>query len=226
MSVEVVNANTSVQVAGGSFSSNFTVSTTGPNHCAIASVSWDDVTGLSVTAITLGGRTMTPCGVSVVQTNGGHFGYVQHFYLMNPPTGTPTLAITVSGGTVNEVYANLNVFAGVDADHPIANYTTAIPTGGATGSLDVTSTPQRLTVTCATTNNGTSLTATNQTLLGVINALGTHTFGNDRCTTGAGLVTHTWTADGVSNWAIAGFALQEIQTQYMTRNKVMRRRIG
>lgn len=211
MAVAFVNTGTNTVTAGASFNTSFTVSATGPNHIAIVPVVWDNITGLSVSSITLGGVAMTACGAAVQANSGSDwFAYVRPYYLLNPPSGSQALVISVP--SANEIYANVTVFSGVDAVTPIVNYTTS-STGilSLTGAVTVPSSANQITVSAATAGGGVVITGTNQTSDG-INVGGGHTAGSDHCTTPGSSITHTWTADNQSFWAVAGFSLSEIVT--------------
>ena len=116
MAATVLNTNTPVQQTTTSFSSTFTVNT-GSNLIAFALVVFDGANGLSISSITLGGDTMTSCGAAIQNTTSN--GYAQAYYKIAPQTGTPTLAITVSGAT--DIYANVVVVKGAVQSSPVSS---------------------------------------------------------------------------------------------------------
>jgi hypothetical protein len=176
-----------------------------PNLAAFACVGYD-TNGTTVTAITYGGQAMTSAGAAAFYS--GWHQYAQMFYLVNPPTGSNTLAITVSaGGGIN---ANLVSFYGVNQTTPVRSGTYNTYTGsGANPSFTITSntSPGDLTMSCITYGGAAGVT-TNQTSDGVENSgEGSHNEASDHATTPASSVTHTWTmvAEGA---AMAGFSIQ------------------
>lgn len=191
-------AGTPVRQAGASFSSAFSVPTGGTNVVAFAAVAWDTAAALSITSITYGGNAMTSCGAAVNSSTV----YVQLFYLINPPTGSNTLAISATAGT-NEIYANLVAFQGVNQTTPVrpGTYTTA--SGGSGYSITISSNANDLTM--AAISSSGAITSTNQTSDGIITT-GTNGLGSDHATVASVSVTDTWTATGT--FALAGFSIQ------------------
>jgi hypothetical protein len=199
-SVAFNNTNTSAIASGNSFSSSFTVDA-GSNLVAFAAVGWWDGTGQSVTSISLGGQTMTSCGAAVSVNDAGLIYYAQVFYLVNPPTGTQTLAITMTSGTYG-VAANVITFTGVNPNTPVRSGTYTTSSGGpvTSASQTITSNTNDRTFGFIWASNG--VTSTNQTSTGTSIGLGT-----DYATTPASSITDTWTISS-GYYALVGFSIR------------------
>lgn len=205
--VAFVNVNTSINQAGGSFSQSMTVNS-GLNLVAFARVVWDDTPGLSVSAITYGGQAMTAAGAAVYNSDSNI--YAQAFMLANPPIGSNTLAITVTGA--NEIFADLIVFSGVNQATPVApgSYTTSTGFSSTTMSVTIPSAVGNQTFSVGSIGNEFYNTAmTNQTL-DSNNETGSFEQQTDHETdpAGASSVTHTWTWSGDSgSFALLGLSV-------------------
>jgi hypothetical protein len=202
MSVAFLNRNTITYTASGSASIAFTVNTGGSNVVAFCILAFGTTVGAAITGVTYGGQAMTSCGApeagTAVNLN------VQAFYLVNPPTGSNTLAVT--GNTfVGEIYANLVAFQGVNQSTPVrpSTYQGTNQATGTTITLTITSSTLDLTLSVVSAFNGT--TSTNQTSDGMTNA-GATSCGSDHATTAASSITDTWTvANGPS--VMVGFSI-------------------
>src|ERR1019366_1354200 len=157
------NTNTAVAVLGSSsFSKPMTINAGGSNTVAFATVWVDEGSGVAgatfnVTA-TYGGQAMTSAGPAAYDYNYAPISS-QVFYLVNPPTGTNTLAIsaTASSGTIQEVVANMVSYNGVNQTTPVrpGTYQTLHSASGVTvGSV---------TATIASNTNDLTLGAIEQT---------------------------------------------------------------
>lgn len=202
------NVGTAARQNGGSFSSAFTVTAGGSNIVALAAISWNGTATGAVTAITYGGQAMTSCGTASTAGTSGGAG-LQWFYLVNPPTGSNTLAATVSN-TPTEIYADVISFTGVDQTTPVRtgsyNRTVSSTSVGTTFTNVIQSNANDITVTAVMDDTGIS--STNQTqrwsnTTGVMEQYG------DTGTTPAASITHTWTFAGSSaGFVYAGFSVQ------------------
>jgi hypothetical protein len=208
MAVALLNAGTPVQGTTSPTSDAFTVTASGTNRCAFAAIAYDIAAGMSVTGVTYGGQAMTSCGAA--SSNPTSHDYAAVWYLVNPPTGSNSLAITVAG-TITDIYRNLVAFTGVNQTTPVRagtyfNHTTAqVYDGSAHYSLVVTSNTNDLTLTVLNGGGG-GITATTQTSDGISTA-GLESFGSDHATTAASSVTHQWTGSAAGNLAIVGFSI-------------------
>jgi len=209
MAVSFNNTNTAQNYAGSSFTdtTNFSVTAGGSNLCAFAVLEFDDFAGgslQSVTSITYGGRTMTPCS-SVLYSSAGL--NIQAFYLVNPPTGLNTLVVTCSAA-VAEIYANIVSFSNVNQTTPMRPSTYQTQIGTAENPSSVT-----MTISSATTDLTLSICCspapqtTNQTV-DSSNVVGTYNLYSDHCTTPASSITDTWTLSGGTGYAFLGFSIQ------------------
>lgn len=211
--VAFLNTNTAAfsNTGGPLLSTNMDVTATGSNRACFAVFAWDGaLSSDNIASVTYGGQAMTSCGASA-SNPGGAFKFVKWFYLVNPPTGTNTLAATVTAA--DEIYGNLICFTGVDQTTPVRPGTYQNTTNAAiaanAATLTITSNANDISVSGITEAEGT--TGTNQT------NTTTQTSGNlelfaDRATTPASSVAHTWSysASGGS-YAMVGFSIQEVQ---------------
>ena len=207
--VALNNVSAPDRQAGGSYSGSHSVTAGGSNIVAFAAINWDGTAIGAVTAITYGGQAMTSCGAaSTAGTSGG--AALQWFYLANPPTGSNTLAVTVSNSPT-EIYATMISFTGVDQATPVRSgtyqMTTSSTTPGTTFTAAINSDASDLTVTAIADDTG--IVSTNQTqewsnTTGVMEQYG------DMATTPASSVTHTWTFGGSSvSFVWAGFSVKD-----------------
>lgn len=212
MAVAFNNADAAVRQAGGSFSASLSVTAGNPNLCAFACVAWDNVAGLTLSAITYDGVDISGNACGVVDNNNKL--YAQVFYIINPPTGGKTLAVTVSGA--NEIYVALPSFYGVHQTTPYRNATNGggsasagNPAAGTNYKLTVTSATGDMTLTCL--NGGLNNTVTSSQTRSAFSTAGTNSYATDYGT-GAATVDHTWSCLGgsLANSAIAivGFSIQ------------------
>ena len=145
--VTLNNRNTVVAAFGkSSLSTPMSVTAGGSNTVAFATVWVDEGSGTSGTTFnvtaTYGGQAMTSAGPASYDYNYAPIS-AQVFYLVNPPTGTNTLAVnaTASSGTIQEVVANLVSYNGVNQTTPVrpGTYQTLHSANGVTvGSFTAT----------------------------------------------------------------------------------------
>jgi hypothetical protein len=211
--VAYLNTNTPFQVTAASYSGSATVNTGGTNVVAFFPVCYDGTTGLSVTSISFNSVSIlsNTAGAAVNDTTSNV--YCQTFYYINPPTGSHTLAISVTGAT--EIYGNAVAFQGVNQTTPVRSgtYTSCTPTTGAScggviyhPALVITSNSNDLTFSCIETGDSGSVTSTSQTSDG-INNNGTNGIGSDHATTAGASITSTWTITEAA-YALLGFSIQ------------------
>lgn len=182
----IFNNSNSMQYAAGNVLTGSFAITAGTNLVAWSSVSWDNVSGLSIVSITLGGRAMTPAGTASSYGNG----YLEWFYLVNPPTGTQTLIVTATSGTY-EIYANVVTTTGTNQTTPARPGTYNSTTGSSTtASLSIASNASDITLGAAMTRE--NLLTTNQTLDG-LDLAGQWNLGDDHSTVSGASITDTWT---------------------------------
>lgn len=206
MAVALNNAGTMGFAATNTFSASFSVTLAGSNRCAFAIVVWDNTSGKSITAITYGGINMTACGPAAENATGEE--YVQIFYLVNPPTGSNTLAVTATAAT-RELYVNLVSFTGVSTT-PVRPGTYQATTASAkTISQTISSNTNDLTLSAR--NGGAGNNATTNQTSDSTNGSGSYSGGSDHATTAASSVVHTWTTSSAStNYAMVGFSIQAV----------------
>lgn len=229
MAVAFNNAGTAVQGITSPTSDSFSVTAGGSNLCAFACLAYDARSGQSISGVTYGGVAMTSCGAASHDTTSHDYSEV--WYLVNPPTGSNTLAVTVAGG-LDDIYRNLVSYTGVDQTTPVRagtyfNKTGSIVTDGS-GNLSqtVTSAVGDLTLTCVNGGASNNITvAAGQTRRGN-SAAGNRSFAHDD-KTGAASVTHTWSGGGAGvHCSMMGFSIMAAgaaaATTPPTRNLLMR----
>jgi hypothetical protein len=205
--VALLNSNTPTLDSGGSASNAMTVNAGGSNVVAFAAVEFDGG-GTSATA-TYNGLAMTAVGPASYNSSENN-AYIQAFYLINPPTGSHDLNVTVTGGESGEVYTNLVVFSGVDQATPVRPGTYQSPNNtstdsGGTYSLPVSSNSNDLTWACQ--SSGPTIDPTDQTT-DTTDHGGTNQLVCSHATTGASSVTHTFGTYGSTPITIFGFSIQ------------------
>jgi hypothetical protein len=195
---------------GTTISQAFTINS-GSNEIAIAYLAQWSTSGGSFTSVTLGGQTMTAaCGPVNAGYGPGNLA-IGAFYLLSPPTGSQTLAVSFSGTTAGTgMTVNVAVYSGVNQSTPI-NSGTCQTNHNSSGyaSMTVTSSTSDLSVTeqvNAYTNYNPP--TDNQTMEAYAYPQGAGWFTcNDHATTPASSVTHTWNSGGNGGWIMLGFDL-------------------
>ena len=165
------NTNT-MTTTGGSLTATgaFSVTAGGSNLVAIACVATDRFNTETATVVTYGGNVMTSAGTAA--NNATTNSFTELFYLVNPPTGSNTLSVTVTaiGASGSDIYMNLVSFTGVNQTTPERSSTYGTATANsANPQLVVTSNSNDLTVTCLDSGNP-GIQSTNQTSDGSIMA--------------------------------------------------------
>jgi hypothetical protein len=84
--------------------------------------------GISWTTLTLGGSTFTQLASAKTHSGGGTTGFVDIYYILNPPTGSQTVTVTETGGTGNSI----------DYIATCISYTGALQTGSELGTAQTT----------------------------------------------------------------------------------------
>jgi hypothetical protein len=216
--VTLNNTNTPVAAFGrSSLSTPMSVTAGGSSTVAFATVWVDEGSGpagttFNVTA-TYGGQAMTSAGPTSYDYNYAPLSS-QVFYLVNPPTGTNTLAVnaTASSGTIQEVVANLVSYNGVDQTAPVrpGTYQTLHSLNGATvGSFTATlaSNANDLTLGSLEATFSFASPASNQTVDGTASVY--YKVGSDHATTAAASVGDRWSfTNPYAFYAYAGFSIQ------------------
>lgn len=91
---------------------------TGGNRLMMVGISYEDdnTAGLSVTSVTYGGTPLT----LVVATNAAAEAATRIYYLLNPPSGTATLTVNVSGASTGDtLMVGVATFFGVNQTTPL-----------------------------------------------------------------------------------------------------------
>lgn len=160
---------------------------TGSNRYVIVGVS-NSADGATA-SVTFNGVSMTAL-TAAIHSNNSNQGYGRLFGLVNPPTGTSTVAVSstssgdLSGGSIS--------FTGVDQTTPVGTPVTAIG-GTANTSVTVTGTTAGNMVVCTVTN-GSAVLSSGQTQRYIKNYNTSSAAGNSGGSTAAagGSVAMTW----------------------------------
>ena len=200
------NAGSMAQVYGSSYSGAFSVTSGGSNLAAFAVIAFDGTVGSAITSVTYGGRSMTSCGAAgtVEVSSSSSYENAQVFYLVNPPTGSNTLAIT-GNSFVAEIIPNLVSFTGVNQTTPVRPGTYQSSGSQGTTSWVISSNVNDLTLTALESYLNSS--GTNQTS-DSYNSNGNYYGLSDHATTGAASITDTWTISSSSFIAQVSFSIQ------------------
>jgi hypothetical protein len=178
-----------------------------PNCAAFVWVGTAGSSGYPTVTVTYGGNSMTSAGSPQQGTSAGSNVQMAWFYLVNPPTGSNTLAISTSGGSVTRIKTNLIAFNNVNQSTPVraGTYTGATGSGVSNPSLVVSSDPQDLTVT-ATLEGQHVIGSSNQAVDGIQN--NDFVAGSDHALVPASSVTHTWDYGAAADYILVGFSIQ------------------
>lgn len=192
---------------GTSLSWNHTCS--GSNRLLVvgAAIGASDDTGITATA-TYNGTSMTSAGL--VHSNNSTDGYVQIFYLAAPATGANTVAITITGGSV-DIEAGSISFTGTDQSTPLANTTTNAGSG-TTASVSITNSSGNMVIDASCCGSGYT-TGTNQTMRW-LNSLNSNTAagsGAQSTSASTGSVTMSYSIND-DWWGIIGTSVQSAPT--------------
>lgn len=157
--------------------------------------------GLTVAA-TYNAISMT--ATTLVHTNNGTSGFVQMFYLINPPTGANTVSLTASGPGTFAIEGGSISFDGADQTTGIRNFNSAFGSS-TTPSATITSTAGNMVVAIVT--NGNTIASSSQTSQYIANNTGGAT-GGGCCNAGAtaagsSSVNMSWTVSS-DDWAVVG----------------------
>ena len=202
MAVTWVNTNT-MQNGTGNFSGSMTVNSGAT--LAICVVGFADTSQTNISSVTYGGQTMTAVGAKA-SLGSGLFNQAQAFYLVNPPTGSNTLAVNFVSSPSAGYYINLVAFSGNDSSTPIrpGTYQAIATTTSTTADVTITSTTSDITVSLIEID---AVVTTNQTLDGT-NTGGAQAGASDHCTTPATSVLHSWSVGTTQGYALVGFSIQ------------------
>ena len=207
---------------GTSYSKNFNIPASGGNLLAVIPVSWgNNANGnnnITITAISLGGTSIlanTP-GPAINSNTSGYYGWIQDFYLANPPTGaSETLSITFSATNYRSC-ANAVTFLNVNQTTPImpGSYQTAINNTGIYGGLISTLGPsQNRNIIFSSQTNSTDSLSSGQTSAGnsSSNATGYGYWQNAYSTNSSPQLRFTWGGGSHTDYiCMLAFSIQSI----------------
>ena len=197
--VDVVGPSNLGTSAGGATGLTWSHVSRGPNGFLTVGVAvgTGNDAGMSLAA-TYGGVSMSSAGV--VHANNGNQGFVQLFYLVNPSTGSHTVAVALSGGSADLEGGSVS-FDCVNATTPIQNIATNFgnaQSGGLQPTLNVTSQSGDMVVDAIA--NGSAINSSNQTYQWINNQNGNTAGGNGAQSTAAGAASVTMGYSVVPDW--------------------------
>ncbi|MBV6523040.1 MAG: hypothetical protein MNPFHGCM_03207 [Gemmatimonadaceae bacterium] len=187
-----------------------TIGTTGTNRILIVSVGIRANNTQTVASVKWGTAPMTRVG-AVTQ---GKNVRAELWYLVNPPTGTRTIAVALAGGKSGAMAGGAVSFTGVHQTTPLGTAVTKAQSASTAASLTVSSGAGQVVIDVAAKQNSaeTVTAGTGQTrhwvgqsgsLLGVDNVVAS---GSSKA--GATTMTMSWTASAARPWALVAVPLK------------------
>lgn len=193
-----------VALAGGNQNITWSDTCTGTNRLAVVGfgLGASSDTGAIPVAATYGGVSMT--ATTLVHSNNATTGFVQMFYMINPPSGTNTVSLTIAGPTTAALEGGSLCFNGVDQVTGIQHFNSAFGSS-TTPSATITSATGNMVVAFVT--NGDVIASSSQTSRYIVNNTGGATAAgccNAGATAAGGAsVAMGWTVTN-DNWAVVG----------------------
>ena len=210
------NSNTMTFTGSGTVSQSDTVAAPcSPNCAAFVPVTTVSTGGYPTVTATYNAVSMISCGTPQQEMVGSVFVQIAWFVLVNPSTGSNTLAVSASGGgvTVSQTKVNLISYTGVDQTTPVRGGTyQGTSSAGATIALTITSDTQDITTTATQAgSNVPNLNSSSQTVDGAQNSV--YSAGSDHEDLPEGMappssVTHTWTYSTTADAIMLGFSIK------------------
>ena len=162
------------------------------------------------TGTTLGatydGVAMTSVGIAETGSPTSASGFVQGWYLVNPPTGTKTVVVTATGGSLpgNGLAGGSVSFNGVDQTTPVRNFVAISADGGGGGTLGITenissATGNMVIAACCYGGSGTITSGQTLRVEGGSSGAGAGTIGIGTAA-GASSVTMSFATVGPTDW--------------------------
>lgn len=158
---DVVGPNATGADVNSSATLSWSHTCSGSNRLLVVGVAVGALTDTGITTgVTYNGVSMT--SLTLVHSNNQTGGYVQMFYMIAPPTGANTVAVTVST-SVDAITAGSVSFTGVNQTTPLTNTNTNFG-NGTTASVAVTTNSGDMIIDaiCTGTGFGTGSTQTNR----------------------------------------------------------------
>ena len=186
----------------------------GTNRVMVVAVSFARQTATyplpSISSITLNGSALT----SVVSANSSSYASAYLYYIINPPTGSPSLSITLSSSLYGasdyvEAVVGYVVYNGADQSSPVRNSNSGTGSDAAP-TVTVTSASGDWVVGAAQTRLGTSInltTAGGNSRWNVNSSPSRRGAGGD-IPADAASETHTWSLGGSSYWAAVAASIK------------------
>ncbi|MCL6096364.1 MAG: site-specific integrase [Patescibacteria group bacterium] len=193
-------------VGAGALNWNHTVS--GSNTLLVVSVALGGtITGRTV-SVTYNGTSMNSAGSQA--SNNGTTGRVELFYLVNPTSGTHSVAVTLTGASSNDMEAGSISFNGVSQTSPLTNIVTNFGSS-ITPTVNVTSSTGSMVVDALVA--GCTISSSGQTSRWINNQNCNTAGGNGAQSTaaGTGSVTMSYTIS-TDFWGIIGASINPAST--------------
>jgi hypothetical protein len=211
------NASNAILTGNNTLTYTFTVGSAGTNRLLIASVHTVGACGdnngfgaATTTSVTYGGQALTRIGTDFTIANctaPANRVMTEEWYLVNPPTGSNNLVVTLSSnlvvGTSDTVESAFSSLTGVNQSTPSRGFNAANSgTGlGSTGSVTISSATNDL--VWDSVCQGSQIVSTTDTQQVILNVNGNDACNNVSASTlpGAASVTTNWTFNGADHWA-------------------------
>lgn len=197
------SAGQKVPLAGGNQTITWSCTASGSNRLVVVGfgLGASSDTGITV-ACTYNAVSMTP--TTLVHTNNASQGFVQMFYLINPPTGAQTISCSTSGPGTFAIEGGGITFTGADQVTGIRNFNSAFGSS-TTPSATITSASGNMVVAFVT--NGDVIASSGQTSRYIVNNTGGATAAGccnaGATASGSASVAMGWTVSN-DNWAVVG----------------------
>jgi Concanavalin A-like lectin/glucanases superfamily len=179
---------------------------TGSNGFLAVDVEILSVPNTTVTGITYNGVALSLIGAQNVVAGTGR---VENWGLVNPATGSNTIAVTLSASVASAgtAVSYTNVNQSIPTESWNGNY--GINTGTATNStVNVTTVNNNDWVHAAVATSATSITSSQTSRNNVTGTLGSGADSDTGPITPAGSQTMTWTGEGITSaWAVGGYGI-------------------
>jgi uncharacterized repeat protein (TIGR01451 family) len=197
-----------------SFSESYNSGSTGTNRLLVVGISYRDNDDETVTAVSYGGTAMTQIGTA----NTGNDGTIYLYRMVNPPTGSNTLAITWNSSLNNGAVIGAVTYEGVDPTQPTGTFASATSTGSTTPAVNVVSQSGDLVIglVAGRTTSAYTITGGGSSLWSILRT-SNQTSGSAQTRAGGGTVNVSWSGTN-DEWAAGGVALKPAPAPTVVEN--------
>jgi hypothetical protein len=181
----------------------FTVAhTTGSGYSRLMLVGISNKNKL-INSVTYGGTPLTWVGESISNGNAHMFIY----RLVNPPTGTANVVVTLAANPDKGIVVGVSTFTGVNQITPLGTFA-SVEGKSTLASVNISSAAGELVYDVVSFRNATISASGGQTVLYNINSGGEVDGGGASTQPGGSTVTMSWTGASSQDWAIGGVSIK------------------